>query len=218
MNKILGEETRRVIQDSVVEHLNRIDLMSKSTINSPRAVGDAVQEDLEHTFASFIPNGIVRDFNAAFARRAMADFAFTDIDDNYYVVDCKTHNRGTSFNMPNLTSVERLARFYEDHSNYFTVLLISYTVHGNALHFDECVFVPIEMLNWSCLTLGALGWGQIQIANSNNIVLNERASRKIWMLQLCDRLDIFYPNEISKITGRIDYFKKVREYWESQAE
>lgn len=78
--------------------------------------------------------------------------------------------------------------------------------------------MPIEMLDWSCLTLGALGWGQIQIANSNNIVLNEEATRKQWMLQLCDRLDLFYPNEIAKITGRIDYFKKVREYWESQTD
>lgn len=191
--------------------------MSKSTINSPRAVGDAVQDFLEHSFASFISDGIIKDFNAVLARRAMADFAFTDIDGNYYVVDCKTHNRGASFNMPNLTSVERLARFYEDHSNYFTVLLVSYTVDGVALHFDECIFVPIEMLDWSCLTLGALGWGQIQIANSNNIVLNETTSRKQWMLQLCDRLEVFYPNKISKIASRMDYFKKVRKYWQSQA-
>lgn len=55
----------------------------------------------------------------------MADFAFTDVDGNYYVVDSKTHNLGTSFNMPNLTSVERLARFYEDYHNYFAVLMTS---------------------------------------------------------------------------------------------
>lgn len=68
MNKVFAKETRWVIQNNVVEHLNGINLMSKSTINSPRAVGDAVQEVLEHTFASLIPDGIVKDFSAVFAR------------------------------------------------------------------------------------------------------------------------------------------------------
>lgn len=40
----------------------------------------------------------------------MADIAFKDRDDFYYVVDVKTHREDTKFNMPNLTSVERLAR------------------------------------------------------------------------------------------------------------
>jgi hypothetical protein len=84
------------------------------------------------------------------------------------------------------------------------------------LLFKECLFVPIEYLDWSCLTLGALGWGQIQIANSNNINIEFTTTRKIWMLQLCDALDLFYPNKISKITHRIDYFKNIREYWEKQ--
>jgi len=142
--------------------------------------------------------------------------AFEDITGNYYVVDIKTHNLTTSFNMPNLTSVERLARFYGDSKNYFVLLLGSYTIQDEQLLFKECLFVPIEYLDWSCLTLGALGWGQIQIANSNIINIELTNTRKKWMLQLCDALDLFYPNEISKITHRIDYFKNIREYWENQ--
>jgi len=72
------------------------------------------------------------------------------------------------------------------------------------------------MLDWNCLTLGALGWGQIQIANSNIIKINSEYSRKKWMLQLCDMMDIFYPNEVAKITKRIIYFEKIREFWLSQ--
>ena len=190
--------------------------MSEVTINSPRAVGDAVQEYLEENFVNCIPVDLVKDYSAEFARRSMADFAFYDTDGKYYAVDSKTHNLGTSFNMPNLTSVERLSRFYQDSNNYFSVLLVSYEVSGETLLFKDCKFVPIELLDWSCLTLGALGWGQIQIANSNNVVVNEKNTRKKWMLQFCDMLDCFYPNEIAKITARIDHFKKVREFWENQ--
>jgi len=56
----------------------------------------------------------------------MADLAFTDKDGFYYVVDVKTHRLDTKFNMPNLTSVERLARFYEEDVNYFSLLKIDY--------------------------------------------------------------------------------------------
>jgi hypothetical protein len=36
------------------------------------------------------------------------------------------------------------------------------------------------------------------------------------MLDLCDRLDLFYPAEMLKIEKRMDYFRGVRAYWESQ--
>ncbi len=214
MNKVFNLPTRTQIQNNVLSNLNNVTLMSKSTLNSPRAVGDAVQEYLETNFEKCLPSGVVKEFESTFARRAMADFAFTDVDDNYYVIDSKTHNLGTAFNMPNLTSVERLSRFYENPKNYFSILITAYKVENSKLIFEDCKFVPIELLDWSCLTLGALGWGQIQISNSNNVVINENNTRKKWMLELCDRLDRFYPKEISKIKKRMDHFKDVRDFWE----
>jgi hypothetical protein len=77
----------------------------------------------------------------------MADLAFEDVTGKYYVVDIKTHNLNTAFNMPNLTSVERLARFYGDNKNYFALLLISYKTEGEQLVFDNCIFAPIEYLD-----------------------------------------------------------------------
>jgi hypothetical protein len=209
-------EVRQSIESSIVELLNNNQLMNYNTINSPRAVGDAVQGFLENNISQCLPKALVTNINTSFARRAMADLAFEDASKNYYVVDIKTHNLDTKFNMPNLTSVERLARFYGDTKNYFVLVLISYTTHDEQLNFSNCLFTPIEYLDWSCLTLGALGWGQIQIANSNIVNIEQKNTRKKWMLQLCDAIDLFYPNEISKITQRIDYFKNVRNYWENQ--
>jgi len=147
----------------------------------------------------------------------MADLAFTDQKDLYYVVDVKTHRLETEFNMPNLTSVERLARFYEDDTNYFVVLMVAYNVvSAVSIHVEKVYFVPIEFLSWDCLTIGALGWGQIQIANANNIVVNHGYSRKKWMLKLCDALFEFYPREIEKVRDRIEYFKKVKKRWEEK--
>ena len=147
----------------------------------------------------------------------MEDVAFFDVDGNYYAIDIKTHNKSTKFNMPNLISVERLARFYRDEKRFFVILLVEYTVENDSLVFTGIQFIPIEHLAWSCLTIGALGWGQIQIANSNIIHVNRENSRIEWMLSLCDELDVFYPKEIAKISERVEYFRAVRVYWESKA-
>ena len=184
--------------------------------SSPRTVGDFAQELITSYFAE-LPVSIGKAGTEVFARRSMADAAFVDKHGNYVIVDVKTHNVGTSFNMPNLTSVERIARFYEDDANYFSILMAKYEITNGKPVSSGVLFVPIEHLDWDCLTIGALGWGQIQIANSNNIKTNATQSRKQWMLKLCDALDVFYPREITKITERIAKFKKVREFWENKS-
>jgi hypothetical protein len=191
------------------------DFLSENTVKSTRAVGDALQDILAEHFGELLGKYCF-DYSSDFARRAMTDLAFKDTIRNYYVVDVKTHREDTKFNMPNLTSVERLARFYEDDSNYFVPLLIRYRAEHTKIIVNHVDFVPIEFLDWNCLTIGALGWGQIQIANSNRIELNPKNTRKSWMLELCDTLLEFYPKEIGKIQDRIGYFEKVKKRWEER--
>lgn len=215
---IFLSEAYRDIEAKVIEVLNASsEFLSARTAQSPRAVGDAVQEILGETFSEILGN-LSDEFSASFSRRAMADLAFKDKYGFYYVVDVKTHRTDTKFNMPNLTSVERLTRFYEDDLNYFTLLIISYHISGNRAIITNVHFVPIEFLGWDCLTVGALGWGQIQIVNSNNIIVNPRYSRKKWMIELCDILLEFYPREIAKIGIRIEFFEKIRTIWQAKQE
>lgn len=201
--------------NQIINELN-IALRNMPINSSPRMIGDFTQDIIEEFFRKKLPDTIGTPIQEKFARRAMADLAFTDIYNNYIIVDVKTHNLDTSFNMPNLTSVERLARFYEDDSNYFSVMIIEYAKKNNFFFVSNIFFIPIEFLNWDCLTIGALGWGQIQIANANTIHINTEQTRKSWMLSMCDVLDIFYPKEKSKIDKRISYFSNVRNFWESK--
>ncbi len=215
-SKIFYTDEYKKLEKKILDFLNsQTDFLSPRTINSPRAVGDAIQDLLADNFDKILGD-LSSNYSSDFARRAMADLAFNDKDGNYYVVDVKTHRLDSSFNMPNLTSVERLARFYEDDKNYFVVLKTDYKIQDTKIIIDKVNFIPIEFLGWDCLTLGALGWGQIQIANSNNVSVVAKNSRKKWMLELCDSLFEFYPREIEKINDRISYFKRVRKYWENK--
>ncbi len=166
-SRIFHTETYKKIEHNILNTLStNDDFLSPSTLRSTRAAGDAIENILTDSFEAILGEWCT-EYSANFARRAMADLAFSDIDGFYYVVDVKTHRTDTKFNMPNLTSVERLSRFYEDDSNYFVLLMVSYYLDGNKVNFTDIKFVPIEFLGWDCLTIGALGWGQIQIANSN---------------------------------------------------
>ncbi len=217
-SRIFCTNRYKSIEKGIVRLLNsQPEFLSARTAASPRAVGDAIQTILSENFQSLL-GGLCADYSADFARRAMADLAFIDIDGFYYVVDVKTHRIETHFNMPNLTSVERLARFYEDDKNYFVVLIVKYTIQGTQVKVKRAYCVPIEFLSWDCLTIGASGWGQIQIANANVIKINEGYSRKQWMLELCDVMLEFYPREIGKIKDRMDYFKRVKHRWERKPE
>jgi hypothetical protein len=188
------------------------EFLSPSTASSTRAAGDAIESILEGSF-DIIVGELCAEYSTGFARRAMADLAFKDVDGFYYVVDVKTHRTDTHFNMPNLTSVERLARFYEDDLNYFALLMVSYHLEATRAVVTNVRFVPIEFLGWDCLTIGALGWGQIQIANANMVTVDPHHSRRQWMIELCDALLGFYPKEIIKINDRIEHFKRVKEFW-----
>jgi len=215
-SNIFYTDYHKNIENGVKEFLNNHnDFLSPQTARSTRAVGDAIEGIMADNFDSILGDRCA-DYQSDFARRAMADLAFKDHDDFYYVVDVKTHRVETKFNMPNLTSVQRLARLYEDDKNYFSLLIVKYSLQETSARISDVHFVPIEFMGWDCLTIGALGWGQIQIANSNSISINDGYSRKKWMLELCDVMAEFYPKEISKISERIDYFEKVREFWQER--
>lgn len=217
-SKLFHTDAYNSIQDRIRDLINSSpDFLSARTVQSPRAVGDAIEILIAESFQAILGD-YCGGYSSSFARRAMADLAFNDRDGLYYVVDVKTHRLDTRFNMPNLTSVERLTRFYEDDSNFFTVLMVNYQLYDTKVQVSDVKFVPIEFLGWNCLTVGALGWGQIQIANSNYLAVNPGYSRRSWMLEFCEVMLEFYPKEIAKIGERLSRFEQVRMYWQNKSD
>ena len=78
------------------------------------------------------------------------------------------------------------------------------------------MLAPIEYLDWNCLTIVTVGSEQIQIANTHEVRVRDRYSRKSWMLQLCDAIIEFYSREIDKIHSRMNRSRTVRAYWLSK--
>ncbi|WP_432633721.1 hypothetical protein [Brachyspira sp.] len=220
MNSIFCKENENLIssfKSDILKSLNSEFVKKIKYDNSitPRIVGDLAEGFIKKIFSNSLPKDIGTFINEELGRRAMADFAFNDIYNNYIVVDVKAHNKNTKFNMPNITSVERLSKFYyKNDNNIFSLLMVSYDKNTNK--FSDIYFIPIEYLDWSCLNIGALGWGQIQIANYNNKIINKNQTKKEWMLNMIKSLKEFYPKEIDKIHERLKYFESIEKYWRSK--
>lgn len=189
--------------------------LSETTARSPRAVGDALQDIIARGWLQIMPDA--QDVSLEGGRRAMGDLTFADRDGFEHVVDVKTHRADASFSMPNLTSVDRLDRLYRNRGTYFDILLVRYAVDGATISIGEIEFAPIEWLSWDCLTLGALGRGQIQIKNSRRIDIRVGQSRQAWMSELMRRLThSFYPREVEKLQERVRHFSTSLTFWEGE--
>ena len=215
-SRILEEQTLRGVESAVKGIVEREEgVLTANTSASTRAAGDAIQRVVSNRFESLLGPD-VSTFVPDLPRRAMADFTFSDASGTRFLVDVKTHRVDTAFNMPNLTSVKRLIDLYEDSDVYFMVLMIRYRVEDSRIRVASVHFTPIEWIDWDCLTIGALGWGQIQIADSARVVVNRRLSRQQWMTQLCEALLRFYPTEINKIRKRIEFVELARRRWDER--
>lgn len=85
-SSIFFTDKYREIEKKIRKFLNRqTDFLSLRTVDSTRAVGDAVQGIISENFEAILGN-VVSEYSSSFARRAMADLAFTDKDGFYYAL------------------------------------------------------------------------------------------------------------------------------------
>jgi hypothetical protein len=98
----------------------------------------------------------------------------------------------------------------------FVTLIIQSGLDGNNVRASQVHFVPIEFLSWTCLRIGALGLGQIQIKNANIIEIAQDSPRREWMLALCDQVAAYHKAESAKIERQREFFSGVRVFWENK--
>ncbi|MDH7605338.1 MAG: hypothetical protein QHH13_10585 [Melioribacter sp.] len=202
----------KAVEKKIISFLNAQSKESLGITASVRTAGDKIPEvlilgikDILGTFAS--------NYIFPTSRKKSANIIFDGEDGLKYHVDIITHNVETEFNMPNITSVDRLQELYVDNRNIFVVLLIDYKPSESKNNIVNVHFTPIEFLSWECLTIGALGAGQIQIRRASVITKIEKYSRKTWMNDFTEHMIEFYVNENYKLSERLLKANRTRVEW-----
>lgn len=79
--------------------------------------------------------------------------------------------------------------------------------NAGSLEKITAIVEPIELFDWDCLRIGALGWGQLQFKSASDIRVNHSQTRKDWLRFFAGELRKHYAREKSKIKERLDYLE-----------
>lgn len=123
------------------------------------------------------------------------------------LIDVKTRQLGTDFNMPNLISVDRLDKILSHPEQELYYWLIDYTVEADG----SCVVRHSEIrtvwsLPWTALAIQNLGKGQLQICKWENVT-NHATDKAAWHAQLKTQRQQFYRKQIAKLQRMLDSIK-----------
>lgn len=214
-SKIFYNDGYQKIESDLKTFLNSQDKMDLGLSATVREAGDRIKACLAQNMNGVLGN-LVKSFEIPQSARAMANFRFTDNDNLNYFVDVITHNEDKRFSMPNITSVDRLDKFYLNDKNVFVVLLVDYKPSRSVNFITNVRFLPIEFFSWDCLTIGALGIGQLQIRRASRVITVIKNSRKNWMREFAEHLMIFYAKETGKTAKRLSNAANLLEIWKSK--
>ena len=165
-----------------------------------RSVGDKIEYE-----CSNISKRYFGDFHIdAKSKRSIEDFSIVK-NNQYNFFDVKTHyvQDVNGFSMPNLISVKRLKKLLETNSQSLSYIFVDYTRKGGNVIIEDVIVKYIWELDWSILSIGALGKGQLQIKDANKKLTFTCIGKQKWFEILKSRVNEFYQKEILKINKEL---------------
>ena len=178
-------------------------LLDGATLPKPSSGNQRTYADLlEERACTIAKNMYSQDYQPARSVRSPEDFW---IGNN--LVDVKTRQLGTDFNMPNLISVDRLDKILRDPTLELYYWLIDYRVQSDG----SCVVEHSEIrtvwsLPWDALAIQNLGKGQLQICKWEKVA-NHATDRAGWHAQLTEQRRQFYRKQIAKLQRILESIK-----------
>tara|TARA_B100000579_G_scaffold432280_1_gene448833 strand:- start:597 stop:1199 length:603 start_codon:yes stop_codon:yes gene_type:complete len=163
-----------------------------------RGIADIIEQDVSEIILN-LKSRIIKESYEAKSKRSIEDVGLVTKDYDDVKIDIKTHDTESELSMPNLISISRLKKFYENDRNLLLYVFVKYINHGNNVQVLQVKVKPIEQINWECLTIGNLGKGQLQITDMNKISFQNFMTRKDWMERLSYDAIIYYQKLIDKI-------------------
>ena len=163
-----------------------------------RGIADIIEQDVSEIILN-LKSRIIKESYEAKSKRSIEDVGLVTKDYDDVKIDIKTHDTESELSMPNLISISRLKKFYENDRNLLLYVFVKYINHGNNVQVLQVKVKPIEQINWECLTIGNLGKGQLQITDMNKVSFQNFMTRKDWMERLSYDAVIYYQKLIDKI-------------------
>lgn len=190
-----------------IELTSKLQNFNLSESYGHRAVGDKLEAD-----AADIVSALYKDeFRNPNSKRSIDDFSLV-VKNQINFFDVKSHyiQSTDGFSMPNLISVKRLKSVLENDLQTLSYIFIDYKRENGVVLIEDVHIKYVWELDWSILTIGALGKGQLQIKDANKDLVFTNIGKSAWFDILKVKVNEFYKKELNKIQKEI----KLWEYYE----
>lgn len=200
MSIIYEASVIHTIENNIKLLLNEDNLIKERlSRNDHRSIGNIIEEKIKRNSQDIFPKNLISNIGLKPSKKSMSDLICLSSDGYLHNIDVKTHMENTTFNMPNITSVEKLIDLYKSDKNYFSIILVKYMIIDGSCVVSNVIFSPIENISIDCLTIGALGKGQLQLKNSNSVCFS-KIDRNEWIDNFKNMMSKFYDKQIIKFT------------------
>jgi len=191
------ENIIRQIQESIDKELPKEITMVDDGLMQ-RGIADIIEVKVSNIILKLKHQSIKESYEAK-SKRSIEDVGLVTNDYDDVKIDIKTHDSESELSMPNLISISRLKKFYENDRNLLLYVFVKYINYGDLIQILHAQVRAVEQLNWECLTIGNLGKGQLQVKNMNEISFQNHMTRKDWMERLSYDVVIYYQSLVNKI-------------------
>lgn len=103
----------------------------------------------------------------ATTKKAIGDFMLTDS----HAINVKSNNVDKQNYSPNMISIKKMHEWVYEQRHELSFVFVDYReVNGQLVVIREIGLVPIEHIDWECLSIEAQGYGVIQLCRSLKII------------------------------------------------
>jgi hypothetical protein len=163
-----------------------------------RGIADIIEVIVSDIILNLKHQSIKESYEAK-SKRSIEDVGLVTTEYDDIKIDIKTHDSNSDLSMPNLISISRIKKFYENDRNLLLYVFVKYVTNGRSIQILDTKVKAIEQLNWECLTIGNLGKGQLQVKNMDEITFQTFMTRNDWIERLSCDVVIYYQSLIKKI-------------------
>jgi hypothetical protein len=146
----------------------------------------------------------------ASTKRSIEDMIVETQNETFYV-DVKTADQGGTFSMPNLISVDRLHKLYQDPSKTIMLIFVDYEwIDDATIAILDIRQSRIEEIDMESLHVQNLGKGQLQLRNGTVIRADPTVTRGIWMNDFINMVIAFKKQLLEKTQKDLEMWSSLQ--------
>ena len=193
---------KNYLTELITENLQDFDLVDGG---QQRTIGDLVEKKVIEIILQN-QNPIINEVKLSTGKKSMEDVSVVS-DGVTYMLDPKSHNVDSEFSMPNLSSISRIKKLFDNDKKEMMYVFVDYRIFGQVVRIEDIKVLYLWELDMSMLGIGALGKGQLQIKNLNKELVISDEGKQIWYGKLKTQVKEYLAKQIKKI-------EKQKKEWE----